>query len=89
MDQTYLDINDDPFPVIDWKVFYSVVREPIPQYAPNPLDKPVDIGMFIDSNQARDKQIRLSPSSFLIYVSTAVIDWHQHVKLQLRKESLA
>ncbi|KAL7460135.1 hypothetical protein ACHAXS_000600 [Conticribra weissflogii] len=61
---------------MDWKEFYGKVTEPIPPNAPKPLDKPVDICMFVDSNHTGDKQTRQSHSGFLIYVSTALVDWH-------------
>ncbi|KAL7447904.1 hypothetical protein ACHAXS_000105, partial [Conticribra weissflogii] len=32
--------------------------------------------MFVDINHAGDKQTRHSHSSFLIYVNTALVDWH-------------
>ncbi|KAL7464695.1 hypothetical protein ACHAXS_005035, partial [Conticribra weissflogii] len=40
--------------------------------------------MFIDSNHAGDKQTRRSCSSFLIYVNTALVDWHlkQQAKIE-------
>ncbi|KAL7447636.1 hypothetical protein ACHAXS_000034, partial [Conticribra weissflogii] len=61
---------------MDWKEFYGEVTEPIPPNAPKPLGKPVDVRMFVDSNHAGDKQTRHSHSSFLIYVNTALVDWH-------------
>ena len=76
MDPTYPDIDDKQFPVMDWKVFYGEVTEPIPPNAPKPPDKPVDVLMFVDSDHAGDKQTRHSHSGFLIYVNTALIDWH-------------
>ncbi len=53
MDPTYPDIDDDQFPVMDWKEFYSNVKEPIPPITPKPLGKPVDIWMYVDSNHAK------------------------------------
>ncbi|KAL7460227.1 hypothetical protein ACHAXS_000690, partial [Conticribra weissflogii] len=50
MDPTYPVINDDQFPVMDWKEFYGYVTEPIPPNTPKPLGKPVDIRMLIDSD---------------------------------------
>ncbi len=32
--------------------------------------------MFIDSDHAGDKQTKRSCSSFLIYINTALVDWH-------------
>ncbi len=36
MNPTYPDIDNDQFPVMDWKEFYSEVTDPIPPNAPNP-----------------------------------------------------
>ncbi len=66
MDPTYLDIDKDQFPVIDWMEFYGNVRKPIPPNAPKPLGKPVDVHMFVDSNHVGNKQTWHSHSSFLI-----------------------
>ncbi|KAL7453908.1 hypothetical protein ACHAXS_000318 [Conticribra weissflogii] len=41
-----------------------------------PLGKPVDVLMFVDSDHTWDKQTRCSCSSFLIYINTALVDWH-------------
>ncbi len=73
MDPTYPDIDDEQFPVMDWKEFYSKVTEPILPNALMPLGKPVDVRMFVDSNHAGDKQTRQSHSGFLIYVNTALV----------------
>ncbi len=76
MDLTYPDIDNDQFPVMDWKEFYGKVTEPIPPSSPKPLGKPVDVCMFINSNHVGNKQTRHSQSSFLIYINTALDDWH-------------
>ncbi len=74
MDLTYPNIDDDQFPVMDWKEFYGEVTKPIPPNAPKPLGKPVEVRMFVDSNHAGDKQTRCFCSSFLIYFNTAIVD---------------
>ncbi len=76
MDLTYPDIDNKQFLVMDWREFYGEVTKPIPPNAPKPLDKPVDLCMFVDSNHAGDKQTRRSRSSFLIYVNTALFERH-------------
>ncbi|KAL7463706.1 hypothetical protein ACHAXS_004063 [Conticribra weissflogii] len=88
MDLTYPDIDNDQFPVMDWKEFYINVKEPIPLNAMKPLGNPVDTCMFVDSNNAGDKQTRNSYSKFLIYISTSLVDWNSKAKLQSRPESL-
>ncbi len=50
MDPTYPDIDDDQFPVIDWKEFYGDVTEHIVPNNPKPLYKPVDVIMFVVHN---------------------------------------
>ncbi|KAL7460379.1 hypothetical protein ACHAXS_000833 [Conticribra weissflogii] len=42
MEMTHPDIDDDQFPGMDWKEFYSNVKEPIPPNAPKPMGKPID-----------------------------------------------
>ncbi len=73
IDPTYPEIDDDQFPVTDWKDFYGDITETIPPNAPKPPGKPVDLCMF---NHAGDKQTRCSYSGFLIYVNTALVDWY-------------
>ncbi len=76
MDPTYPHIDDDQFPVMDWKEFYGEVTKPIPPNTPKSLGKPVDVHMFVDSNHTGDKQTRCSCSGFLIYVNIALVDWY-------------
>ncbi len=47
-----------------------------PSNVPKPFDKRVDVCMFVESNNSGDKQTRHSHNSFLIYVNTALVDWH-------------
>ncbi len=75
MDPTFPDIDNDQFPVMDWKEFYDNITESIPPNAPKPLGDPVHVCMFVDSDYAGDKETRHSQSSFQIYVNTA-LDWH-------------
>ncbi len=60
MDLTYPDIDNDQFPIMDWKEFYGNITEPIPPHAPQHLDKPVDVRMFEEGNHAGDKQSQSS-----------------------------
>ncbi len=76
MDPTYLDIDDKQFPVMDWKEFYGEITKHIPPNFPKPLGKAVGLCMFIDSNHAGDTQTRRSCGGFLIYINTALVDWH-------------
>ncbi len=56
MDLTYPSINNDQFPVMDWKEFFGEVTKPIQLNASKPLGKPVDVCMFVEGNHAWDKQ---------------------------------
>ncbi len=69
MDPTYPNIDNYQFSVMEWQC-----PEPIPLNAPKPLGKPIEVGMFVDSNHAGDKQTRCSHSGFLIYVNTALVN---------------
>ncbi len=51
----------------------AISQNPFPPNFPKPLGKALDVCMFVDSNHAGDKQTQ---SSFLIYVNTALGDWH-------------
>ncbi len=83
MDLTYLDIDNDQFPVMDWK-YFSNVTEPIPPNAPKPLGKQVNICIFVDSDHTGEQQTRRSCSSFLIYVNTAFVDWHSKHQVTIK-----
>ncbi len=67
MDLTYPDINDDQFPVLEWKEFNGGIKEPIPPNAPKPLVKSVHICMFVDSNHAGENPIHSHSSPQSIY----------------------
>jgi len=42
----------------EWKAFYGDVMEPVPDNAPDPRGRPVDIRMWVDSDHAGDKETR-------------------------------
>ncbi len=54
MDPTYPTIFSTQFPKCDWSEFYSEAEEPIPPNAPKAIGKVVNLGMFVDSDHARD-----------------------------------
>ncbi len=61
MDPTGTDIDNEQFPLMDWKEFYSNAKEPIP-----PNFFPVDIHIFVNTNHAGDKQTWQPCRGFLI-----------------------
>ncbi|KAL7447645.1 hypothetical protein ACHAXS_000041 [Conticribra weissflogii] len=85
MDPTYPDIDDEQFPVMDWKEFYGKVTDSNPHNTPKPLGKPVYALMFVVSYHSGDKQTRQSNSGYLIYVNTALVDWN--LKQQAKVET--
>ncbi len=72
---------NEQFQIMDWKEFYCNVTEPISPNASKPLVKPVDVHMFVDSNHAGDKY---SHSGFLIYINTALVDWHSRSQATIK-----
>ncbi len=67
MDPTYLYIDYEQIPVMDWKE--------LQQNSQKPFCKPVYTFMFFDSNNAEDKQTRCSCSGIIIYIYTVFIGW--------------
>ena len=75
-DPTYPEIDFDSFnDGAEWKSFYGDVTEPIPDNAPVPRGKPVDLRMWVDSDHAGDKETRRSRTGYFIFLNTALIDW--------------
>jgi hypothetical protein len=54
-DPTYPLIDDSTFQHHNWEEFYGDVQEAIPNNAPPPLKKEVDLCMMVDSDHAGDK----------------------------------
>ena len=75
-DPTYPDIDLSSFKECDWKHFYTSAKEAIPDNAPNPRGKDVDIRMFVDSDHAADTVTRRSRTGFFIFLNMAPIVWH-------------
>jgi len=75
-DPTYPTINYDKFnDGAEWKQFYGDVTEAVPDNAPKPRGKDVDLRMWADSDHAGDKETRRSRSGYFIYLNNALIDW--------------
>ena len=75
-DPSYPDIDMRDFKDCDWKNFYGEVSEAIPDNAPPPLGKEVEVSMDVDSDHAGDKLTRRSRTGFLIHINNALITWH-------------
>jgi len=60
----------------DWFEFYGDVKEEIPQDAPKPMGKPVEITAYCDADHAGDKLTRRSHTGILIFVMSAPILWY-------------
>ena len=74
-DPTYPKIDQSMFPAQNWNEFYGDVKEAIPIDMPEPLGKPIDIRMWVDSDHAGEKRTRRSRTGFFIFINHACIDW--------------
>jgi len=54
---------------------YGDVKEAIPENAPRPRGKSVDLIMYVDSDHATDKKTNCSRTGFLIYLNSALVMW--------------
>ena len=74
-DPSYPDIDQSKFHSHDWGRFYGDVKEAIPENAPEPLGKPIDLRMMVDADFAGDKARRRSRTGFFIFMNSAPIAW--------------
>ncbi len=88
IDLTYPNIDNDQFPVMDWKKFYGNVQKPIPPNAPRPLGKPVDICMSIDSDHVGTYRPNVPLAAFQAMSTQPLLTGIQSIKLQSRQEFL-
>ena len=70
----------------DWKAFYDDACDAIPPNVPTPRGKDVNLRMFVDSDQAGDKETRGSRTGFIIFLNMAPIVWFSK-KLQATIET--
>jgi hypothetical protein len=68
-DPTYPTIDHDVFKEFDWQYFYGKVKEAIPEDAPKPRGKEVDLRLYVDSDHAGDHRLRRSRSGFFIFLN--------------------
>jgi hypothetical protein len=74
-DPTYPSVNRGTFIKTDWKSMYGDVKEIIPYDAPVPLEKEVDLRLFVDSEHAGEQFTRHSRTGFVIYLNMAPLLW--------------
>jgi hypothetical protein len=74
-DPSYQDINLGRFKDVDWKPMYGDMKEALPDNAPEPHGKEVDIRVFVDAEHAGDKITRRSRTGFIIFINNAPIIW--------------
>jgi hypothetical protein len=73
---TYPEIDDGKFNArADWKEMYPGVEEMIPPNMPEPRGLELVLRLFVDSDHAGDKLIRISRSGYIIYANCAPILW--------------
>ncbi|KAL7462190.1 hypothetical protein ACHAXS_002579 [Conticribra weissflogii] len=75
MDPTYPDIDDDQFPVIDWKEFYENVTEHRTYYTQRPK-APGQTSRHMHVCRQQPHGGKIDQIGFLIYTNTALIDCH-------------
>ena len=67
-DPTYPEIDLADFKTdVDWTEFYGELEEPVPQDAPEPRGKQVDLRLYVDADFAGNKKIRRLGSGHIIY----------------------
>ena len=69
----------------DWTDFYGNVSEAIPNNAPEPRGKEIELCMFVDLDHANDKIRRRSRTGLCIFINMACVMWH--TKCQATVES--
>lgn len=75
-DPSYPDIDMRDFQEHDWKAFYGDAKEAIPDNAPEPRGKEIDLRIYVDSDHAGDKLTRRSRTGYLVYLNMAPIAWY-------------
>ncbi len=75
-DPSYPNIDMTDFKECDWKHFYKGATKAIPDNAPEPRCKDVDIRCFVDADHAGDTVSRKSRTGFFIYINMAPVIFH-------------
>jgi hypothetical protein len=74
-DPSYPYIDLIRFKEVDWKPMYGDMKEALPDNAPEPRGKEVDIRVFVDTDHAGDKISRRSRTSFVVFINNAPVIW--------------
>ena len=75
-DPSYPTIDMTSFKECDWKHFYKGAKEAIPDNAPEPRGKDVDVRCFVDADHAGDTVTRRSRTGFFIFINMAPVIFH-------------
>ena len=75
-DPSYPTIDMTSFKECDWKHFYKGAEEAIPDNAPEPRGKDVDVRCFVDADHAGDTVSRRSRTGFFIFINMAPVIFH-------------
>ena len=86
-------VFDPTYPTIDltqfkececeWKHFYPQPREQIPDKAPNPRGKDVDLNIFVDSDHTGDSVTRRSRTGIFIFLNMAHVSWYSKKQITI------
>ena len=85
---TYPDIDYDSFKNHKWFDFYGNVKEAIPPNIQEPRGEDIDLRMYVDRNNARDKSKLRPRKELIIYMHMALIQWLSKKKQQLKCQFL-
>lgn len=75
-DPKYPDIDVSRFKKCDWKHFYTTAKEAIPDNAPEPCGKDIDIRVVVGSDYTGDSVTRISSTSFFISMNIDLVRWY-------------
>ena len=70
------DFSHIPFPKHDWDNMYPDASEDLPDTCPDPLGRPVQLGVFVDAAHADDLVTRRSTTGIIIFVNGTPIKWY-------------
>jgi hypothetical protein len=75
-DPAYRDWNGVEWQEADWKPFYPEAEELLPERAPEPRGKEVQVNVFCDAAHATCLATRRSTTGILLFVNGAAIKWY-------------
>ena len=75
-DPSYPSIDMISFMECDWKQFYEGANEAIPDNAPEPRGKDVDVRCYVDADHAGNTVTRRSRAGFFIFINIAPAIFH-------------